>query len=186
MFKRNCPICNIELVYKQKSQVTYANKKNSKCGKCSKTTVGKNTKCDYCHNMFYRRPSDMRKLNFCCKKCNGLFYRGKYKGEMSPSWKGGPEKSNERERKRVRCLRENLKQKAVDFLGGQCKKCGYSKCIAALDFHHIDPNDKDEKFLKKCETSWEVMKKSIENCILLCSNCHREHHWYERRKNNEN
>lgn len=182
MFKRNCPKCNKILEYKHKYQLTYANKLQSNCSSCARTTVGKNTKCTHCSKMFYRRPSDMRENNFCSKKCNGLFFRNKFKGENSPSWKGGPEKSNEREKHRLRQLRETLKQKAVDFLGGQCKSCGYAKCIAALDFHHNNPKEKDKTFLKKCEKSWDVMKKSIENCILLCSNCHRELHWNERRK----
>lgn len=182
MFNRNCPICHKILEYKHKSQLTYANRLQSKCRNCANTKIGKNTKCEQCSKMFYRRPSDMREKNFCSHKCSGLYYRGKFKGENSPSWKGGDKISQQRENERLRNLRARLKQNGVNLLGGKCKICGYNKCIAALDFHHPDPTIKTEKFLKKCETNWEQMKQCIENCILLCSNCHREHHWNEKRK----
>ena len=37
------------------------------------------------------------------------------------------------------------KLKAVEYLGGKCALCGYSKCLASLDFHHINPLTKDTK-----------------------------------------
>ena len=27
--------------------------------------------------------------------------------------------------------------------GGKCSVCGYDKCLYALDFHHLDPDKKD-------------------------------------------
>ena len=59
--------------------------------------------------------------------------------------------------------------------GGKCERCGYNTYLGALDFHHIDPSQKeitigDRDFrLKDCI---EETKK----CILICSNCHRELH----------
>lgn len=53
--------------------------------------------------------------------------------------------------------------------------CGYSKCLQALEFHHLDPTEKDGglagsiKFLSK-----EKLLAEIEKCVLLCANCHRE------------
>ena len=35
------------------------------------------------------------------------------------------------------------KQALVELCGGKCVACGYSKCIAALEFHHRDPAKKD-------------------------------------------
>ncbi len=35
-------------------------------------------------------------------------------------------------------LRAKRKQKLVDMLGGECVKCGYDKCLRALEFHHKD------------------------------------------------
>ena len=127
----------------------------------------------------------MRTLNFCSHKCSGKYYTGKFRGEKNPCWRGGPIESQKREIKKQREKRIDLKQKGIDFLGGKCRDCGYNKCIAALEFHHKDPNEKDYDFLRKCETTWDLMKEKIKNCVLLCANCHREHHWNERRKTYE-
>lgn len=62
----------------------------------------------------------------------------------------------------------------VETKGGKCQVCGYNKCIAALDFHHLDPKIKDKKpiGIMYLEEALEEIKK----CILVCSNCHREIH----------
>lgn len=73
----------------------------------------------------------------------------------------------------VRRARKNRKQLLIDYLGGKCAKCGYNTCIEALDFHHIDPKQKDFSIA----TKWETFDRCIEEvkkCILLCANCHRE------------
>ena len=69
------------------------------------------------------------------------------------------------------------KQTAVNYLGGTCIKCGYSKCIAALEFHHKDPTQKDFEIgtPKKGETI-EALHSELDKCILVCANCHREIH----------
>lgn len=74
--------------------------------------------------------------------------------------------------------RRLLKQKAIDYKGGKCEKCGYDKCNAALDFHHLDPDTKDFALGVTGQTrSWERIKAEIDKCILVCSNCHREIHF---------
>lgn len=73
--------------------------------------------------------------------------------------------------------RRVVKQKAIDYLGGKCSKCGYSKCNAALEFHHKDPTQKDFGIASKGATmSWDKMRVELDKCILVCSNCHREIH----------
>lgn len=39
--------------------------------------------------------------------------------------------------------RNNLKIKAIEYKGGKCEICGYDKCVDALDFHHLDPSEKE-------------------------------------------
>ena len=68
------------------------------------------------------------------------------------------------------------KKKAIRLLGGKCTRCGYDKCIAALDFHHIDGKMKDYE-ISKIISNWVKMKQEIKKCVLLCSNCHREEHY---------
>ena len=36
-----------------------------------------------------------------------------------------------------------FKRLAIEYKGGKCICCGYDKYDGALDFHHIDPSQKD-------------------------------------------
>lgn len=71
--------------------------------------------------------------------------------------------------------RRKLKMMAIKYLGGKCCKCGYKKCIAALEFHHLDPSKKEFSLSARGMTrAWKIVKKELDKCILVCSNCHRE------------
>lgn len=73
--------------------------------------------------------------------------------------------------------RKLLKIKAVNYKGGKCQQCGYSRCIQALDFHHINQNDKSFGLSSNGITrAWNLVQKELDKCILLCANCHRELH----------
>jgi hypothetical protein len=77
----------------------------------------------------------------------------------------------------VRKRRNKLKLLAVEYKGGKCKRCGYNKCTRALEFHHLDPNEKDFGITAKGFTrSWEKTKIELDKCIMLCANCHAEEH----------
>ena len=77
----------------------------------------------------------------------------------------------------VQKRRDLLKIKAVDYKGGKCERCGYSKYIGALEFHHRDPTQKDFGISHRGLTrSWKAMVVELDKCLLLCSNCHREVH----------
>ena len=75
------------------------------------------------------------------------------------------------------------KRKAVEYKGGKCQKCGYNKCLGALEFHHLIPDEKEYNLdqQKLARWGWEKLKKELDKCILLCSNCHKEEHWKEER-----
>ena len=63
-------------------------------------------------------------------------------------------------------------------IGLKCLKCGFDH-PAALDFHHIDPSEKEFNisFSKSAyKSNKEGLLKEIEKCIVLCSNCHRIEH----------
>lgn len=64
------------------------------------------------------------------------------------------------------------KAKAIEYKGGKCVKCGYQKYQTSLDFHHLDPREKDPKFSSKRGWTWERTKKELDKCVLLCRNCH--------------
>jgi hypothetical protein len=114
-----------------------------------------------------------------CKRCDTTktadeFYRRRKGTDLSPYCKKCSNlQTVERQRK--------LKEKAIDYLGGKCNKCSYDKCPAALDFHHLDPTEKDFTISQVSRTAWnEKIQKELDKCVLLCANCHRETHWEEK------
>ncbi len=68
------------------------------------------------------------------------------------------------------------KIEAINLLGGKCNVCGYCKNYAAMEFHHLNPNEKDSDWAKTKEKSWVKIVEELKKCVLLCSNCHRETH----------
>ena len=76
----------------------------------------------------------------------------------------------------VKSHRQKMKEKSVQYKGGKCVKCDYNKCIRALEFHHLDPSEKDFTISRYSVLSWNKIKVELDKCILICSNCHRELH----------
>lgn len=77
----------------------------------------------------------------------------------------------------VQKRRDKLKLMAVEYLGGCCSRCGYSKSVKALQFHHKDPTQKEFGIAYKGYTrSWEAVKTELDKCELVCANCHAELH----------
>lgn len=77
--------------------------------------------------------------------------------------------------KAVAKRRRKLKTLAIEYKGGKCQVCGYKKCVAALELHHIHQSDKKFGISHKGYTrSWEKVRLEIDKCALLCANCHRE------------
>ncbi len=66
------------------------------------------------------------------------------------------------------------KEKAVRHKGGKCIRCGYSKSIWALEFHHRNRDEKNRKISRLLLNKWEIILEEIEKCDLVCANCHRE------------
>ncbi len=83
-------------------------------------------------------------------------------------------RSNKRAPKETR---REIKQRAVEYKGGHCQKCGYDRCLAALTFHHLDPAEKDFGISDLIKiASWKTIKRELGKTILLCTNCHAEAH----------
>lgn len=71
--------------------------------------------------------------------------------------------------------RQALRDQAIAYKGGSCQICGYNRSPAALDFHHIDPLEKDFSISSRM-SSFNAIKAELDKCVLVCSNCHREIH----------
>lgn len=87
-----------------------------------------------------------------------------------------PYADKEKQRAYMVRRRQRIKERAIEYLGGSCQKCGYKTCVAALHFHH--PNN-DKEFgigAQGIIRSWERVKAELDKCILLCANCHAETH----------
>lgn len=161
----------------------------------AKTKVCSSCKKEKSWDDFYLR-SDRKAPQCRCKKCVSLKQKEYYqknkevirpkkkqyakehkeeRREYEKSWRKRPESIKRRTKYSVRRLRKN-KQKAVDYKGGKCARCGYDRCMAAMEFHHIDPSKKEGELSKLKHGPWIKFKKELDKCILLCSNCHRELH----------
>jgi len=66
----------------------------------------------------------------------------------------------------------------IEQLGGRCEQCGYSGNHSALEFHHLNPDEKsfDLDLRSLSNRSWERISLEARRCRLLCSNCHAETH----------
>jgi hypothetical protein len=75
----------------------------------------------------------------------------------------------------VAARRRRLKAILVAEAGGGCTRCGYDRCVSALQFHHRDPAQKAFQLGSGGLTrSLERLRKEAGKCVLLCANCHAE------------
>jgi transposase len=71
--------------------------------------------------------------------------------------------------------RRETKRRLVEEAGGACAVCGYATCVAALQFHHVDPSQKRFALsLKGVARSLDTVRAEARKCVLLCANCHAE------------
>lgn len=115
---------------------------------------------------------DGEKLKRCsiCKQQKGIeSFSKKIDGRPFPGCK-------DCNMERVRLERVETKMIAVEYKGGECVCCGYKKSLSALEFHHLNPEEKDFSFGRKKYLKIEDLKPELDKCILVCSNCHTEIH----------
>lgn len=80
-------------------------------------------------------------------------------------------KSKDVTRWRIR-TKENL----LKAFRSRCCVCGYDRYQGALEFHHLNPNEKDFSFGSVSSISWERLVAEVRKCVVLCSCCHKEFH----------
>lgn len=154
-------------------------------------------KCNTCGNMkdvseYYPYKTSIRgSCKQCCNIKSVNYMKTVDKERKREWWKRSWAKEDYRQRKYIdykkRCRK--TKQKAVDYKGGKCSRCGYDTCIEAFEFHHTDPSTKDPKLLNGAginrAKSFETIKPELDKCVLLCANCHREVHYEQKFKNTD-
>lgn len=74
-------------------------------------------------------------------------------------------------------FRRRRKENLIKVMGCKCAICGYDKFVGALEFHHINPEEK-EYGIAANGTCHNIEKDlaEIKKCLLICANCHREIH----------
>jgi hypothetical protein len=59
-----------------------------------------------------------------------------------------------------------------------CKICHYKTCADALEYHHLSDKKKEISSLVGRDITLTRLKRELSKCIVLCSNCHREVHYF--------
>jgi hypothetical protein len=68
-----------------------------------------------------------------------------------------------------------VKDALVSAAGGCCVLCGYARSPAALQFHHLDPIQKEFAISTNGVTrALAKARVEAEKCVLLCATCHAE------------
>ncbi len=71
--------------------------------------------------------------------------------------------------------RRRMKRLLVAEAGGRCSLCGYDRCVAALEFHHVVPAEKRFALSQRgLARSMDKARAEAAKCVLLCANCHAE------------
>jgi hypothetical protein len=72
--------------------------------------------------------------------------------------------------------RRAVKARLVGEHGGACRACGHDRCLAALQFHHLDPATKrfDVGRGMARGRGIDALREELRRCVLLCANCHAE------------
>ena len=76
--------------------------------------------------------------------------------------------------KQFKELRWERKRLLIEALGGKCVDCGFSGHMSALDFDHVNPEDKEFQIAYGLQShSYEKLLHEASKCVLRCANCHR-------------
>jgi hypothetical protein len=68
-----------------------------------------------------------------------------------------------------------FKKKCLEYKGEKCIECGYDTYYGALEFHHLDPKQKDFTISHLRSYAFDdIVKQELDKCVLLCNRCHRE------------
>lgn len=129
-----------------------------------------------CAATFNNSSNPKRRVAGACAACNTpISTRTKYCSVTCRFGQTDPARIRQHRTKWMQEFRYERKQRAVDAKGGKCEHCGYAKSLRALQFHHLDPSQKDFN-LSRFDGKWERVEVELTKCILVCANCHAEIH----------
>ena len=159
--------------------------------------------CGNCHKEksvaeFHRRNTIPSGRVSCCKVCakkKGEMYRinsrekylaygAQYRLDNRKAILKGQARYRKDNREKIKQHLKTLRQQWEIFVQAdkmKCSSCGYNRCFAVLQYHHMLPKEKDfniSTLMKKAfiEKNKGTMMKELGKCICLCANCHFELH----------
>jgi 5-methylcytosine-specific restriction endonuclease McrA len=108
--------------------------------------------------------------------------KNKQKTYSKKHYESNADKVKAATKKRNKALKEGWKEFKATL---SCLECGvYHPAI--LDFHHIDPEMKNDSVHKMVQAgSYKKAIEEVQQCVVLCSNCHRVYHYNERKREKE-
>lgn len=58
-----------------------------------------------------------------------------------------------------------------------CYRCKQTFPTCCMDFHHLDPTQKDGMVSKLMKTgTYKSLQEEMDKCVVMCANCHRIEH----------
>ena len=70
----------------------------------------------------------------------------------------------------------NRKTNLISLFGSKCCLCGFNEFQDALEFHHVNPEEKELSLASSVMVALDKQIKEARKCILVCANCHRGIH----------
>jgi hypothetical protein len=148
-----CVECKIVAHEKEKLSRRVKTKQCRVCGEQKELSGYSSSYCRICKDCFRLPQNEKKKLlnKWAKKRRDDKARRDKYKGEL------------------------------VKLLGGKCGHCGTRPSakwpLACFDFHHLsNPSFRIAKLIPSRRSRKIEIEKELEQCVVLCSNCHRAEH----------
>lgn len=110
------------------------------------------------------------------KQASGLWQDKNYVNGWKRDWLNRHPELRDRRKRIMRQQRAEFIESLEQAMGGECQRCGYNACFAALDFHHVNSQEKKAQVSSLANgRKWKDAECEADKCVLLCGNCHREY-----------
>ena len=137
--------------------------------------VGKKI-CSKCDKLLplsaFKLRGDRACLRAMCRECVKQYDRDHYFSNRIKKLKRKKETRKAIYARNKSFVRNFLKYKA-------CEVCGETDSIV-LEFHHVDRRNKLHNITDMMHYSTNAIEKEMLKCDVLCANCHRRLHYYNR------
>lgn len=119
-------------------------------------------------NLFYNNKLKSKGKQSFCIKCSNIISREHYL------------RNKQLYKDKAIKFKKLLAERMVNYKRGlKCNKCGESR-YWVLDFHH--KNSTKKHFSISSSGSFNKFLEEVKKCEVLCSNCHRDFHYQEKKQ----